>query len=76
MGELVCIDYERCLLYCFSTVRFFVLHSFKNFLDTGSQYYQQPTVQTLDPSIFLQSINAEYNVSPTISNNLNNYQVK
>jgi hypothetical protein len=47
-------------------------------LDQGSQYYQQPTIQTLDPNAFVQAINTEYSVSTPFSlpTNLTKYQVK
>ncbi len=46
-------------------------------LDQGSQYYQQPTIQTVDPSAFVQAINAEYSVSApySVPTNQTNYQV-
>jgi hypothetical protein len=47
-------------------------------LDAGSQYYQQPSNQTLDPAAFVQAINTEFSVSAPLAlpTNLTNYQVK
>jgi len=46
-------------------------------LDQGSQYYQQPVIQTLDPIAFVQAIDTDYSVSAPLSlpTNLTNYQV-
>jgi hypothetical protein len=47
-------------------------------LDSGSQYYQQPANQALNPTNFVQALNAQDNVSPPIAlpTNLTTYQVK
>jgi hypothetical protein len=77
MGELVCVDYERCLsFFCFKWV--FSCWIWRRILDQGSQYYQIPNIQTLNPDAFVQAINTEYSVSASYSTptNLTNYQVK
>lgn len=47
-------------------------------LDTGSQYYQQPNIKTLDPVAFVQAIDLEDNVTPPLAlpTNLTTYSVK
>ena len=74
MGELICIDYQRC-------------SSLKGDLTQGpiplclassSLYFQQPTVKTLDPSVFLRTINAANSVaaSPSLPTDLTRYEVR
>ena len=47
-------------------------------VDFGSQYYQQPQNQPLDPDVFEQTINTNYDVSAPagLPTNLEFYQVK
>jgi hypothetical protein len=47
-------------------------------LDSGSEYYQQPNIQTLDPGTFVQAINTEYSVTAPLglATGLANYEVK
>lgn len=75
MGELVCVDYERCLLY---NLKFWFLKFFRLILDQGSQYYQQPSSQPLNAQDFIQSINEIYTVSSSVTfpTNRTSYQVK
>ncbi|CAF0833717.1 unnamed protein product [Adineta ricciae] len=44
---------------------------------SGSQYYQQPNIQTLNAADFIRTLDTQYSVTaqPTISTSLTNYQV-